>query len=238
MMPKKLPKKPPKKKIKNRITEFCKVKGSDLVPCPVNWRTHGARQKAALSEVLSEVGIADVLLAWRTPDGKLQLIDGHMRATEHPDVLWDVAVLDVNKREAAVLLATLDPLSSLAGISAENLDSVLRSVSSSNAEIQSMMADLASQAGLYKDPQPTQPSRRRRGLAAPASPPVEPPLTTEPLAPGNVTIQVGQYRMRLARADFDQWLEELRQAVGFDDTSVTQEIKRRLGLPLEVTDAV
>lgn len=223
---------PQKKKIKNRITEFCKVKGSDLVPCPANWRTHGARQKAALSGVLSEVGIADVLLAWRTPDGKLQLIDGHMRATEHPDVLWDVAVLDVNKREASILLATLDPLSSLAGISTENLDSVLRSVSSSNAEIQSMMADLASQAGLYKDAPPQQQSRRRRGQsAAPASPPADPPALQEPLTPSNVTLQVGQYRMRLGRAEFDQWLEGLRQAVGFDEASVTQEIKRRLGLP-------
>ena len=63
-----------------------RVAARDLVPNPKNWRRHPTRQAAALRGVLEEIGYADALLARELPDGRLMLIDGHLRA-ETPDQL-------------------------------------------------------------------------------------------------------------------------------------------------------
>ena len=48
------------------------------------------------------------------PDGRLMLIDGHLRAETTPDQLVPVLVLDVDENESNKLLATLDPLAAMA----------------------------------------------------------------------------------------------------------------------------
>ena len=83
-------------------------------PIRSNWRRHPARQAAALRGVLEEIGYADALLARVLPDGRLMLIDGHLRAETTPDQLVPVLVLDVDENEANKLLATLDPLAAMA----------------------------------------------------------------------------------------------------------------------------
>lgn len=45
-----------------------------------------------------------------------------------------------------------------------------------------------------------------------------------------ITIQVGNYRVRLAQEEFSAWLDALKQQVGFDKESVLGEVRRRLGL--------
>ena len=55
--------------IRDRITDFRRVKASDLLPNPRNWRTHPKSQQDALRGILAEVGYADALLARETPDG-------------------------------------------------------------------------------------------------------------------------------------------------------------------------
>jgi len=67
-----------------------------------------------LRGVLQEIGYADALLARALPDGRLMLIDGHLRAETTPDQLVPVLVLDVDEAEADKLLATLDPLAAMA----------------------------------------------------------------------------------------------------------------------------
>src|SRR5262245_3004957 len=64
--------------------------------------------------VLEEIGYAHALLARQDNTGQLILIDGHLRAdfTLTQDVL--VLILDVTEAEANNVLATLDPLASLA----------------------------------------------------------------------------------------------------------------------------
>jgi hypothetical protein len=47
------------------------------------------------------------------PDGRLKLIDGHLRRDLDPMTL-DVEVLDVNEEEARTLLLSIDPLAALA----------------------------------------------------------------------------------------------------------------------------
>jgi len=60
------------------------------------------------------VGFARSLLAYELPDGRLKLIDGHLRRDIDPDMEVDVEVLDVNDDEARTLLLSIDPLAELA----------------------------------------------------------------------------------------------------------------------------
>jgi hypothetical protein len=48
------------------------------------------------------------------PDGRLKLIDGHLRRDIDPDMDVDVEVLDVGDDEARTLLLSIDPLAALA----------------------------------------------------------------------------------------------------------------------------
>ena len=66
-------------KIRNRVRELRRVKASELVPNRKNWRRHPKEQSAALKGLLAEVGYADALIR-ELPDGRLMLLDGHLRA--------------------------------------------------------------------------------------------------------------------------------------------------------------
>jgi site-specific DNA-methyltransferase (adenine-specific) len=111
--------------IRDRIKELRRVKASTLIPHDLNYRKHPTRQKTLLKQLLGEVGYADALIAYETPQG-LRLIDGHLRAETTPDQLVPVLVLDVDEREANKLLLTMDPLAGLAETDATLLDSLLR----------------------------------------------------------------------------------------------------------------
>ena len=140
-----------KPEIRDRIKELRRVCATDLVPAPVNWRTHSTKQKTALASVLEEIGIADAVLARELPDGRLQLIDGHLRRETLGESLLPVLVLDVSEREAAILLATIDPLAAMAGTDAEKLDAILREAVATTEGVQELLAEIADDAGLYKD---------------------------------------------------------------------------------------
>ena len=100
----------PTMQIRDRIKELRRVRASELVPNPRNWRTHPVPQRNAMRGILAEVGYADALLARELPDGRLEIIDGHLRAETTPDALVPVLVLDVNEAEASKILLTHDPL--------------------------------------------------------------------------------------------------------------------------------
>ena len=55
-----------------------------------------------------------LLLAYELPDGRLKLIDGHLRRDLDPDMEVEVEVLDVSDDEARALLLSIDPLAALA----------------------------------------------------------------------------------------------------------------------------
>jgi ParB-like chromosome segregation protein Spo0J len=112
--------------IRNRIARHVRVRAGDLVPHELNPRTHSARQRAALAALYREIGFARSLLAYELPDGRLKLIDGHLRAAMDPDQTVEVEVLDVTDREARALLLAIDPLAQLAGYDLETLGEVRR----------------------------------------------------------------------------------------------------------------
>ena len=100
--------------IRNRIVGHRRVRAGDLVPHEWNFRTHPELQKAALEALYREVGFARSLLAYALPDGRLKLIDGHLRRDMDPDMEVEVEVLDVTEEEARTLLLSIDPLAALA----------------------------------------------------------------------------------------------------------------------------
>lgn len=139
---------------RDRIRELRRVRADELLPNPRNWRLHPASQRAALEGVLSEVGFADALLARELPDGRLELVDGHLRAETAPHQMVPVLVLDVDEVEANKILATLDPLVSLAQRSQEQLDALLQTVETDSAAVKSMLDGMAASAGNGPAPQP------------------------------------------------------------------------------------
>jgi hypothetical protein len=103
-----------KPEIRRRIVRHARIKAGELVPHELNPRKHPHAQRQALEALYAEVGFARSLLAYELPDGRLKLIDGHLRRTLDPEMMVDVEVLDVNDEEARKLLLSIDPLAALA----------------------------------------------------------------------------------------------------------------------------
>src|SRR5271156_4122342 len=105
--------------IRNRIKSHIRVRAGDLVPHELNPRRHSEAQRDMLRALYGEIGFARSLLAYELPDGRLKLIDGHLRRDLDPDLEVDVEVLDVNDEEARALLLSIDPLAALAEMQAQ-----------------------------------------------------------------------------------------------------------------------
>jgi DNA modification methylase len=138
-------------KIRDRIKELRRVKASELIPNPKNWRTHPVAQQDALKGILAEVGFAGAVLVRELDDGSLMLIDGHMRAETTHDQEIPVLILDVDEAESDKLLATFDPIAAMAESDAHALDALLRNVDTGSEALSKMLAELADGAGLYQD---------------------------------------------------------------------------------------
>jgi ParB-like chromosome segregation protein Spo0J len=144
-------------RIRDRIKELRRVPASQLRPNPKNWRVHPQGQQDALRGVLAEIGYADALVARELPDGSLELIDGHLRAEITPDQEVPVLVLDVDEREAAKLLAVLDPLAGLAETNQDVLAELLAEVETENDALQAVLDDLAARDAAALDEKTQEP---------------------------------------------------------------------------------
>jgi hypothetical protein len=100
--------------IRNRIKSHRRVRAGDLIPHELNFRFHPETQKAALEALYQDIGFVRSLLAYELPDGRLKLLDGHLRRDLDPNMEVDVEILDVNDDEARALLLSIDPLAALA----------------------------------------------------------------------------------------------------------------------------
>ena len=139
--------------IRNRIKSLIHVKASELIPNEKNWRTHPAKQQAALKGLLSDIGIADAVLVRKVKAG-YQLIDGHLRKEVlGGDTMVPALVLDLNDEESDKLLATLDPLAAMAGRNNELLSSLLSSVKTDDAGLQKMLEDMGKSFSIASEDQ-------------------------------------------------------------------------------------
>lgn len=133
---------------KDRVKEFRRVKASELVPHPKNWRSHPDAQRSGLKAVLDEIGFADALLVRERVDGSLELIDGHLRAEISSDAEVPVLVLDLDEKEAELLLTVYDPLSSLADTDESLWDELRCSIETENEELRALLERLGDEDGL------------------------------------------------------------------------------------------
>jgi hypothetical protein len=132
--------------IRNRIKEHRRVRAGDLVPHELNWRKHPASQRAALEAIYKEVGFARSLLVYELPDGRLKVIDGHLRRDMNPDMPVNVEVLDVNEAEARKLLLSIDSLASLAETDRDVIKELVADTPSDSPILKELWESLARQA--------------------------------------------------------------------------------------------
>lgn len=79
------------------------------------------------------------------------MVDGHLRvamAISQGQPTIPVTWVELSEAEEKMALATLDPLSALAGADKEQLDALLREVSTGDAAVQAMLAELAVKEGI------------------------------------------------------------------------------------------
>jgi hypothetical protein len=132
--------------IRNRIKAHRRVRAGDLVPHEWNYRLHPDAQKDALRALYTEVGFARSLLAYETSDGRLKLIDGHLRREIDPDMEVDVEVLDVNEAEARELLLSIDPLVQLGQTQEQLYDRLRQTTPTAQPDLQALWEDAARQS--------------------------------------------------------------------------------------------
>ncbi len=126
----------------NRIVGYSEMAPQDLLANPSNPRTHPGVQMDALRGSLDELGwVAPILVNKRTS----YVLDGHARvmaAMQRGAALVPVAFVDLSEDEERLALATLDPLSAMAGQDEVALQALLADVSTDNPALQALLDDL------------------------------------------------------------------------------------------------
>src|SRR5207244_4204622 len=133
-------------RVRNRIKGHRRVRAGDLVPHEWNFRLHPDSQKDALLALYQEVGFARSLLVYELPDGRLKLIDGHLRRDIDPDMEVEVEVLDVDDDEARELLLSIDPLVQLGQMQEQLYERLRQNTPTAQPELQAMWQAAAEQS--------------------------------------------------------------------------------------------
>jgi len=103
--------------------------------------------------ILDELGYADALLARTLPDGRLGLVDGHLRQSLDANQEVPVLVLDLDEDEALKLMTVLDPLAAMAVANNDALTSLLQEVETDSEALQAMLDGLAGENGIGGEPE-------------------------------------------------------------------------------------
>lgn len=134
---------------RNRIVRTGTAPASEFKANELNWRVHPKAQRDALKGVLSEVGWVTGVITNVTTGN---VIDGHARIEEALKLGDETPVpfveVELSEAEEMKILATLDPLSAMAGADKEQLDALLREVETADAAVMQMLDDLAKANGL------------------------------------------------------------------------------------------
>ena len=132
---------------RNRIVGHDVVDGSTLIANPRNWRIHPDNQRDAMSGVLDEVGwVQQVIVNKRTGC----VVDGHLRAElaiargEPVPVVY----VDLDEEEEAKILASLDPLSTMAVTDSGALEALLMNMETENETLDALLHSMVDQADL------------------------------------------------------------------------------------------
>ena len=127
---------------RNRIIGHGMESPDQLLANPRNFRIHPKAQQDALAGVLSEVGwVQDIIVNQRTQ----HVIDGHARvalAISRNEPTVPVVYVDLDEREEAIVLATLDPLSAMAGRDGGILADLVAGLEVGDSALAEMLAGL------------------------------------------------------------------------------------------------
>lgn len=129
---------------RNRITGLIYLENADEIAAHQdNWRTHDDAQREALRGLLGQVGIVGAAIGYfsAASDGKMKLIDGHLRQEEIRRGL-PVLMTDLDDEEAALVLASLDPIGAMAGADAQKLHNLLQATQPANDALVELLQDL------------------------------------------------------------------------------------------------
>jgi hypothetical protein len=128
-------------KWRNRIVGHGEEDPEQLLANPRNWRIHPRAQQDALAGVLAEVGwVQDIIVNKRTGF----VVDGHARVALAISAGEPVPVVyvDLSEKEEALILATLDPLSAMAGTDEDLLAGLIGELEVSDGAIKALLAEL------------------------------------------------------------------------------------------------
>jgi DNA modification methylase len=168
---------------RSRIVGHGEEPPAQLVPNERNWRRHPPGQQKALAGALAEVGWVQQVIVNRTTG---RLVDGHLRvelALARGEAAVPVTYVDLSEEEERVVLATLDPIGTMAEADAAKLEQLLRDLAPADADLGAMLAELA----------------ERHGIATPGltDPDAVPPLPDDEalyVAPGDLWL-LGDHRL-------------------------------------------
>lgn len=184
--------------MRSRIVELRRVPASDLHPDPRNFRRHGEAQRVAMRRMLDRVGWVDGVIAREDSCGRLIIVNGHLRAGISPDDEVPVLVTDLSEAEAGEVLATFDPLGSLADVDAPALDQLLAGIEA-DADLGALLAGMHGNASLEVPDAPT-----------PAPPPTAPPGQFIPSAASEETFP---WTLQIPREDYFR-VQDLAERLG------------------------
>lgn len=132
---------------RNRIIDYGVKPADQFLANPKNARVHPQFQRDVMKAALEEVGFVAPVIESKSG----VLLDGHERiwqAMQNDNAAVPFVVVDVDEAEEDYVLATFDPITSLANYDARLLDDLLRDVNSDQPAIQQMLAELAEHNGL------------------------------------------------------------------------------------------
>jgi ParB-like chromosome segregation protein Spo0J len=129
----------------NRIVDSGVVRVEEILAHPDNWRIHPKEQQDALLEVLGSVGWVQQIVINRTTG---RLVDGHLRvllADREGEETVPALIVELTEEEERKVLATLDPIASLAVADKEKLTALLEDIPSLADEpaLRAMLSDIA-----------------------------------------------------------------------------------------------
>lgn len=135
---------------RNRKIKTLRVRVSELEHHPHNPKIHPDKQKEILTASLQEIGVVDDLKAYYSErnGGKLTLWDGHARSSLDPNVEWDVDIYDLTDNEADILVASFDQIGWQARLEKEKVETLLQSIQTDSAALQSFLEQQASNVGV------------------------------------------------------------------------------------------
>jgi hypothetical protein len=126
----------------NRIIGEGEEDPEQLLANPMNWRVHPRSQQEALEGVLDTVGWVQRVIVNRNTG---HVVDGHMRiqvAISRGEPAVPVLYVDITPEEEAVILASLDPISSMAVSDTGQLKELLAGVAIPNKALDSLLRNL------------------------------------------------------------------------------------------------